>query len=159
MRWPYVAIKKLPTTPFPNRNFCSRSNRKESDELLTHFNSLPHPKPPPKSSKSLADTGLSGLRMMNTHVRTFCSSGMSPPSHWVSEVKFFPNSRLIFKNNKPQKPSIEFKNGCRAIDVMMGLTAVAANWQAYKCYRDIAHAASNSPHSIYKETYKAMMKF
>ena len=107
--------------------------------------------------------------------RTFCLSGMSP-FHKIdigfslpSEVKFFPNSRLILKNNKPQKPSIEFKKWTETraehdyFDVMMGSLRYikhrrrGENWQAYKCYRGFieqlanAHAASNSPHSIYKE--------
>lgn len=162
--------------------FGSRAIEK-SDELsdIDLTATSPHPAAAEAyARKSLADKfGLSAVYTIKNDeheiTRTFCLSGMSP-FHKIdigfslpSEVKFFPNSRLILKNNKPQKPSIEFKKWTEPraehdyFDVMMGSLRYikhrrrGENWQAYKCYRGFieqlanAHAASNSPHSIYKE--------
>lgn len=162
--------------------FGSRAIEK-SDELsdIDLTATSPHPAAAEAyARKSLADKfGLSAVYTIKNDeheiARTFCLSGMSP-FHKIdigfslpSEVKFFPNSRLILKNNKPQKPSIEFKKWTEPraehdyFDVMMGSLRYikhrrrGENWQAYKCYRGFieqlanAHAASNSPHSIYKE--------
>lgn len=162
--------------------FGSRAIEK-SDELsdIDLTATSPHPAAAEAyARKSLADKfGLSAVYTIKNDeheiARTFCLSGMSP-FHKIdigfslpSEVKFFPNSRLILKNNKPQKPNIEFKKWTEPraehdyFDVMMGSLRYikhrrrGENWQAYKCYRGFieqlanAHAASNSPHSIYKE--------
>lgn len=162
--------------------FGSRAIEK-SDELsdIDLTATSPHPAAAEAyARKSLADKfGLSAVYTIKNDeheiARTFCLSGMSP-FHKIdigfslpSEVKFFPNSRLILKNNKPQKPSIEFKKWTEPraehdyFDVMMGSLRYikhrrrGENWQAYKCYRGFieqlanAHAASNSLHSIYKE--------
>lgn len=162
--------------------FGSRATEK-SDELsdIDLTATSPHPAAAEAyARKSLADKfGLSAVYTIKNDgheiARTFCLSGMSP-FHKIdigfslpSKVKFFPNSRLILKNNKPQKPSIEFKKWTEPraehdyFDVMMGSLRYikhrrrGENWQAYKCYRGFieqlanAHAASNSPHSIYKE--------
>ena len=162
--------------------FGSRAIEK-SDELsdIDLTATSPHPAAAEAyARKSLADKfGLSAVYTIKNDeheiARTFCLSGMSP-FHKIdigfslpSEVKFFPNSRLILKNNKPQKPSIEFKKWTEPraehdyFDVMMGSLRYikhrrrGENWQAYKCYRGFieqlanAHAASNSSHSIYKE--------
>lgn len=102
--------------------FGSRAIEK-SDELsdIDLTATSPHPAAAEAyARKSLADKfGLSAVYTIKNDeheiARTFCLSGMSP-FHKIdigfslpSEVKFFPNSRLILKNNKPQKPSIEFK--------------------------------------------------
>lgn len=162
--------------------FGSRAIEK-SDELsdIDLTATSPHPAAAETyARKSLADKfGLSAVYTIKNDeheiARTFCLSGMSP-FHKIdigfslpSEIKFFPNSRLILKNNKPQKPSIEFKKWTEPraehdyFDVMMGSLRYikhrrrGENWQAYKCYRGFidqlanAHAESNSPHSIYKE--------
>ena len=162
--------------------FGSRAIEK-SDELsdIDLTATSPHPAAAEAyARKSLADKfGLSAVYTIKNDeheiARTFCLRGMSP-FHKIdigfslpSEVKFFPNSRLILKNNKPQKPSIEFKKWTEPraehdyFDVMMGSLRYikhrrrGENWQAYKCYRGFieqlanAHAESNSPHSIYKE--------
>lgn len=128
--------------------------------------------------KSLADKfGLSAVyTIINNEyevARTFCLSGMSP-FHKIdigfslpSEVKIFPNSRLIFKNNQPQKPRIKFKKWTEPhtehnyFDVMMGSLRYikhrrrGENWQAYKCYRgfieQLANAcAADSSQNVYK---------
>lgn len=131
--------------------FGSRATEK-SDELsdIDLTATSPHPAAAEAyARKSLADKfGLSAVYTIKNDeheiARTFCLSGMSP-FHKIdigfslpSEVKFFPNSRLILKNNKPQKPSIEFKKWTEPraehdyFDVMMGArcatssTAVAA---------------------------------
>ena len=162
--------------------FGSRAIEK-SDELsdIDLTATSPHPAAAEAyARKSLADKfGLSAVYTIKNDeheiARTFCLRGMSP-FHKIdigfslpSEVKFFPNSRLILKNNKPQKPSIEFKKWTEPraehdyFDMMMGSLRYikhrrrGENWQAYKCYRGFieqlanTHAASNSPHSIYKE--------
>ena len=177
-------IKVLTDNPHISELHLFGSRAIEKNDELSDIDltaTSPHPAAAEAyARKSLADKfGLSAVYTIKNDgheiARTFCLSGMSP-FHKIdigfslpSEVKFFPNSRLILKNNKPQKPSIEFKKWTEPraehdyFDVMMGSLRYikhrrrGENWQAYKCYRGFieqlanAHAASNSPHSIYKE--------
>ena len=177
-------IKVLTDNPHISELYLFGSRAIEKSDELSDIDltaTSPHPAAAEAyARKSLADKfGLSAVYTIKNDeheiARTFCLSGMSP-FHKIdigfslpSEVKFFPNSRLILKNNKPQKPSIEFKKWTEPraehdyFDVMMGSLRYikhrrrGENWQAYKCYRGFieqlanAHAESNSPHSIYKE--------
>lgn len=177
-------IKVLTDNPHISELHLFGSRAIEKNDELSDIDltaTSPHPAAAEAyARKSLADKfGLSAVYTIKNDeheiARTFCLSGMNP-FHKIdigfslpSEVKFFPNSRLILKNNKPQKPSIEFKKWTEPraehdyFDMMMGSLRYikhrrrGENWQAYKCYRGFieqlanAHAASNSPHSIYKE--------
>ena len=130
--------------------------------------------------RSLADKfSLSAIYTITNNeyeiARTFCLSGMSP-FHKIDigfslpgKTNFFPNSQLIFSNDNVHVPHKSSKKWTEPraehdyFDVMMGSLRYikhrrrGENWQAYKCYRGFieqlanAHAASNSPHSIYKE--------
>ena len=177
-------IKVLTDNPHISELYLFGSRAIEKSDELSDIDltaTSPHPAAAEAyARKSLVDKfGLSAVYTIKNDeheiARTFCLSGMSP-FHKInigfslpSEVKFFPNSRLILKNNKPQKPNIEFKKWTEPraehdyFDVMMGSLRYikhrrrGENWQAYKCYRGFieqlanAHAASNSPHSIYKD--------